>query len=103
MLALEYDIELYDGWDSGASQVDRPVIQSLAHTVVTPSIQYIETVERMFKNKIPGAKATYFNIKLCGTHITDTQTRNMIEQELRVIVSKIKPAYTNLLGIQWVD
>ena len=43
VLALEYDIELYDGWDSGASQVDRPVIQSLTHTVVTPSIQYIFT------------------------------------------------------------
>lgn len=40
VLALEYDIELYDGWDSG---VDRPVVQSLSHTVVTPSIQYIFT------------------------------------------------------------
>jgi hypothetical protein len=43
VLALEYSIELYDGWDSGSSTIDRPVVQSLTHTVVTPSIQYIFT------------------------------------------------------------
>lgn len=77
--------------------------QSIYWSLPTPSIQYIETIERMFKNKIPGAKATYFNIKLCGTQITDNQTRMLIEQELRIIVEKIKPVYANLLGIHWVD
>ena len=77
--------------------------QNMYWSLPTPSIQYIEKIERMFKNKIPGAKATFFNLKLHGMNITDAQTRAIIEQELRVIVSKIKPAYTNFLNVHWID
>ena len=77
--------------------------QNMYWSLPTPSIQYIEKIERMFKNKIPGAKATYFNIKLSGTQITDLQTRAIIEQELRTIVSKIQPAYANFLRVHWAD
>lgn len=69
----------------------------------TPNIQYIETVERMFKNKIPGAKSSFFNIKVCGSQIKDPTTRAIIEEELRGIVEKIKPTYTNLLKVIWVE
>lgn len=77
--------------------------QSMLWSLPTPSIQYIEKIERMFKNKIPGAKATYFNLKLSGTQITDEQTRTIIEQEIRNIVSKIQPAYANFLNVHWID
>ena len=77
--------------------------QSMLWSLPTPSIQYIEKIERMFKNKIPGAKATYFNLKLSGTQITDNQTRVIIEQEIRNIVSKLQPAYANFLNVHWID
>lgn len=77
--------------------------QDLHWSIVTPVIQYIETIERMFKNKIPGAKSNFFNIKLCGAQIKDDQTRKIIEQEIRVIVSKTKPAYADFLNIRWIE
>lgn len=79
------------------------VAQNMVWSLPIPSVQYVEQIERMFKNKIPGAKATYFNLKLCGTQITDAQTRKLIEEEIRSIVAEIKPTYTNFLGVHWVD
>lgn len=71
--------------------------------VHTPNMQYIETVERFFKNKIPGSKSSFFNIKLHGTGITDPTTRQIIEEGIRNIVSKIQPAYVSFLKVKWVD
>ncbi len=77
--------------------------QNLYWTLPTPMLQYIERIERMFKNKIPGAKSPYFNIKLRGTKIDDPQTRVIIEEEIREIVSKIKPIYAEFLKVTWVE
>ena len=77
--------------------------QSMYWSLPTPSIQYIEKIERMFKNKIPGAKSTYFNLKLSGTQITDRQTQIIIEEEIRRIAAKIQPAYANFLSVHWAD
>lgn len=77
--------------------------QNIYWSLPTSLIQYIEKIERMFKNKIPGSKSTYFNIKLCGTTISDLQTRTIIEDQIRTLISEIKPAYTDFLKVQWVD
>jgi hypothetical protein len=77
--------------------------QNVYWSLPTPPIQYLEKIERMFKNKIPGAKATFFNLKLGGTQITDPQTRLIIEEEVRNMIEKIKPVYANLLNVHWVD
>ena len=77
--------------------------QDINWSLPTPTIQYIETVERMFKNKIPGAKSSFFNIKLCGTNIKDANTRLLIEEAVRNIVEEIKPAYASFLEVKWVD
>lgn len=77
--------------------------QNIYWTLPTPSVQYIETIERMFKNKIPGAKSSFFNLKICGTGIKDLTTRAIIEEEIRSIVEKIKPVYANFLKVNWVD
>lgn len=71
--------------------------------VQTPNMQYIETIERFFKNKIPGSKSSFFNIKLYGTGITDPTTRQIIEEGIRNLVSKIQPAYVSFLKVKWVD
>lgn len=71
--------------------------------VHTPNVQYIETIERFFKNKIPGSKSSFFNIKLYGTGITDPTTRQIIEEGIRNLVSKIQPAYVNFLKVKWID
>lgn len=43
ILSLEYEINLYDGWNSGSSVVSKPYVEYLYHKTVTPSIQYLYT------------------------------------------------------------
>lgn len=69
----------------------------------TPSIQYVEEIERVYKHKLPGFKSNFFNLKLLGSQITDTSTRKIIEDEIRAMVESIKPAYIDLLKIDWID
>lgn len=101
------DVKIYD-YEIDQSKLElfqRAYIpaENVYWSLPTPNVQYIETIERMFKNKIPGAKSSFFNIKLCGTTITDPNTRLIIEEELRKIVSEIKPLHTNFLKVKWVD
>ena len=77
--------------------------ESMHWSIPTPLVQYIETIERFFKHKVPGAKSSLFNIKLYGTQIKDPITRKVIEEGVRNLVAKIKPAYTDMIGIKWVD
>jgi hypothetical protein len=67
-----------------------------------PSAQYIEKIERMFKNKLPGSKSNFYNIKLSGTSITDPSTRTIVEEQIKQIVAKIAPSYTDLVKIIWL-
>ena len=62
---------------------------------------YLEEIERFFKFKLPGAKSQYYNIKLIGLNITDSDTRTMIETIIRDTVKKVAPAYTELYRISW--
>lgn len=68
-----------------------------------PDIQYIEKIERMFKNKIPGFKAPFYKIKIKGMQIQDEQTRQIIEEQVRMIAQKIQPAYADFLEVHWID
>jgi hypothetical protein len=72
-------------------------------TLPVPNIQYIETVERMFKNKLPGSKAPFYKIKLKGTAIQDTKTRQIIEDQIKQMVTQLQPMYVDLIEVLWVD
>lgn len=69
----------------------------------TPSLQYVEEIEKVYKHKLPGAKSQFFNIKLAGTKITDPGTRAIIEAELRAFIEELKPSHADLLKINWID
>jgi hypothetical protein len=68
----------------------------------TGNLQYIETIERFFKHKMPGAKSQFFKIKISGSQITDPNTRAVIEEYIKATIERSKPAYTELLLIEWV-
>jgi len=67
-----------------------------------PSVGYIERIERMFKNKLPGNKSSFYNIKLSGTNITDPTTRALIEEQIKTIISQISPIHTDLVKVIWI-
>lgn len=77
--------------------------ENLVWNIPTAPLQYIETIERFFKHKMPGSKSPFYNLKLSGLKITDQNTRNRIEEEIKRIVSSIQPAYTKLLNVEWLD
>lgn len=75
----------------------------LIWNIPTTSLQYIEIIEQFYKHRIPGIKSPYFNILLYGTQITDTKTRQLIEQQIKAIIERNKPAHTDLLNIEWIN
>lgn len=77
--------------------------QNIIWNIPTASLQYIETIERFFKHRLPGAKSPFFNIKLSGLKITDLNVRKRIEEEIKLVVSQISPAHSKLLNVEWID
>jgi len=71
--------------------------------IPTAALQYVEAIDRFFKHNSPGSKSTFFNIRITGTKITDTNIRTRIENDIKLAVLKIKPAYTELLRVEWID
>ena len=76
--------------------------EDLIWSIPTSQIQYIEGIERFFKHKAPGSKSTFFKIKLSGLSITDENTRAMIEASVKAAVERTKPAYSELISVEWV-
>ena len=77
--------------------------QDLQWEMPTPNIQYVERIERVFKNKIPGSKSSFFSINVKGLSSLTDHTKKIVEEEIRKLVLNIKPAYTNFLKINWID
>jgi hypothetical protein len=77
--------------------------QDIVWNVPTASLQYVEGIERFFKHRLPGHKSPFFKIKISGTKITNLEARNRLEQEIKQLVERTKPAYSKLLGVEWLD
>lgn len=101
------DIRLYDYAmeSNNIFTFDRAstVSQDLIWPLPIPSTQYVEQIERMFKHKLPGSKSQFFKLKLTGTGITDPTTRAIVEEEILDLIKSSKPAYTDLIKIEWID
>jgi len=80
---------------------EKAVYEDLVWNMPIGSYNFIEEIERFFKNKLPGSKSMYYNIRIVGLGITNTTTRSLIEEIVRDTVKKISPAYTNLYKIIW--
>jgi hypothetical protein len=72
-------------------------------TLPVPFLQYIEKIERMFKHKIPGSKSSFYRIRLRGTEIEDTETRNIITNQIKNLAEDMQPGYADFFEIQWID
>lgn len=82
---------------------EKTIADDIVWNIRTAALQYVEVVDRFFKHKLPGSKSLFFNIRLTGTKITDPAIRKRIEEDVKLAVSQIKPAYTELLNVEWVD
>lgn len=67
-----------------------------------PSVSYVEQIERMYKNKLPGSKSSFYNIKLSGTNIKDPTTRSLIEEQIKKNVAEVSPMHADLVKVTWI-
>ena len=64
--------------------------------------QYIEEIERFFQHRLPGNKSQLFNLKIRGYKPINDQAKDLFENSIRQVITKIVPAYTQLNNITWV-
>lgn len=83
--------------------LEKILFSDIVWNIPTAPIQYIEGIDRIFKNRLPGHKSTFFNLKLAGAEIKDLATKNRIESDLRIAVEQIKPGHSELLNIEWIE
>lgn len=77
--------------------------QDITWALPSPSLQYVERIERFFKHKIPGHKAPFYIVKLRGTNIEDANLKNIVEEHIKALTEKYNPAYVDFLKIEWLD
>jgi len=82
---------------------EKTYASDIVWNIPTAALQYVEIIDRFFKHRLPGSKSVFFNIRLTGTKITDSVVRTRIENDIKLAVQKIKPAYTELLRVEWID
>ena len=82
---------------------EKTIASDMVWNVETTPLQYIETIDRFFKHRVPGSKSNFFNIKINGTQITDPNIRLQIENNIIQSIQTLKPVYTELLNVEWLD
>ena len=69
--------------------------------IITAPLQYVESIDRFFKHRVPGHKSNFFNIKINQSEITDPLLQETIENDIRAALLEVIPKNTELLGIEW--
>ena len=82
---------------------EKAYVTDIEWNIPTAPLQYIEVIERFFKHRMPGSKSAFFKIKLSGSKITDPEIRKIIENDIKLAIEQVKPAYTELYKVEWVN
>jgi len=80
---------------------EKIVGDNVVWNIITAPLQYVETIERFFKHRVPGHKSNFFNIKISQSEITDPNLRETIENDIRAALLNVMPTNTELLNIEW--
>jgi len=100
-----YDVRIYDitlnNSDITKIGLTRSEFVDIKWNMLIGNQNFIEEIERFFKHKLTGMKSQFYNIRLIGLGITDSETRNVIESTIKDTVSNITPAHTHLYKIIW--
>lgn len=75
--------------------------------VFTSKIQFIDTIERVFKNQLTGSKSQFYKLHITGfdtSKLTDSNSvkaKELVESYIRQSLAKVAPAHSELLKIEW--
>ena len=62
---------------------------------------YIDTVERVFKHRLPGRKSEYYNVIISGLSATSETLKSDIKDKILTQLPNISPVYSKLNDIYW--
>ena len=62
---------------------------------------YIDTVERVFKHRLPGRKSEHYNVIISGLSATSETLKADIKDKILTQLPNISPAYSKLNDIYW--
>ena len=82
---------------------EKTIADDIQWNIQTAALQYVEVVDRFFKHRMPGSKSAFFNIRLTGANITDPDVKLRVENDIKLAVLRLKPAYAELLKVEWFD
>lgn len=99
------DIRLYNTalnyYDIKLLYIINTDVTPLKWDIPTGQRNYMETIERTFRHRVPGRRSELFNINIRNTKITDDRLRSDIEQEILKAIDGVIPAHTAPLHISW--
>ena len=64
---------------------------------------FLDEIEYVFKNKVPGYKTGVFDLEIKNSGITDTTLKSILEKQIIQTLDGILPTYTKLRSIIWRD
>jgi hypothetical protein len=75
----------------------------LTTTIKTGNRSYLDTVSRVFKNRIPCKKANLINLSIGNTNISDASIQQMYNNLIIDELRNVLPGYVKINKIQWVE
>ena len=62
---------------------------------------YVDTIERVFKHKLPGRRSERFDVSIKGLGLTDDALKQEIQAAIQSEINRTSPIYTKLNTLGW--
>jgi hypothetical protein len=76
-------------------------ISDMTWGIPTGQRSYVDTIERVFKHRLPGRRSEIYNINITGLTILDSDVKDDIDTHIQSEVQNIAPVHTKLNNIVW--
>lgn len=91
-----------DYFDARAHYLILGDVENIKWDIPCGQRNYVDTVERVFKHRLPGRRSEIFNVNIKGLEdITDSQVKAAIQDRLQDKLGQIAPMYTKLNLFRW--
>jgi hypothetical protein len=77
--------------------------KTLTTKLMTGNRSYMDTISRVFKNKVPGKKSNLINLYISNTKISDKAVQNMYNNVILSELKEILPGHVKINKINWLE
>jgi len=78
-------------------------IENVVFDIPSGRRTFLDEIEYVFKNKIPGYKTGVFDLEVKNSGIDNNELKSVLEKQIRQVVAGVLPSYTKLRNIIWRD